>query len=128
MKETLKEKEMICIVCPIGCHINVIESNESEDGYEVEGNKCPRGKIYGIKEMTSPTRVVSTTVSIENAFLKRLPVKTDNPVPKDLIFECMKIINEVVVKAPVKVGDIIIENILDTGVNIVATRSMNEIK
>jgi CxxC motif-containing protein len=128
MKETLREKEMICIVCPIGCHLKVFESKESEDGYEVEGNKCPRGKIYGIKEMTNPTRVVTTTVSIENAFLKRLPIKTDNPVAKELIFECMRVINEAVVRAPVKVGDIIIENILNTGVNIIATRSMDESK
>jgi CxxC motif-containing protein len=127
MRESVKEKEMICIVCPMGCHINVVENMESEEGYEVEGNKCPRGKVYGIKEMTCPTRVVPTTVAIEDAFLNRLPVKTDDPIPKELIFECMEIINEVVVKAPVKVGDIIIENILDTGVNIVATRSMNKI-
>lgn len=127
MRETVKAKEMICIVCPMGCHINVVENMESEDGYDVEGNKCPRGRAYGIKEMTCPTRVVPTTVKIENAFLKRLPVKTDEAIPKELIFECMEIINEVVVQAPVKVGDIIIENILDTGVNIVATRSMKKI-
>lgn len=128
MREMVNKKEMICIVCPIGCHLNIVENLESEDGYEVEGNKCPRGKIYGIKEMTCPTRIVPTTVAIENAFLKRLPVKTDKPIPKELIFECMEIINKAVVKAPVKVGDIIIGNILGTGVNIVATRSMDKIK
>lgn len=128
MKETLNKKEMICIVCPIGCQLTVMENLESQDGYRVEGNKCPRGKVYAIEEMTCPTRIVTTTVCIENSFLKRLPVKTHKPIPKELIFKCMSAINEVVVKAPVKVGDIVIENILDIGVNVVATRSMNEIK
>ena len=119
------EKNMICIVCPTGCRIKVTEDNSLEAGYKVEGNKCKRGITYGVKEMTNPTRMLPTTVVINNAFLNRLPVRTDVAIPKTLIFECMDVINKVEVDAPIKMGDIIISNILDTGANIIATRSMN---
>ncbi|MGM0507695.1 MAG: DUF1667 domain-containing protein [Fusobacteriota bacterium] len=122
------KKEMICISCPIGCRLTVISDETEESGYRVEGNICPRGKAYGIKEMTNPTRIIPTTVKIEGALLPRLPVKTEQGVPKEVIFDCMDEINKVEVEAPVKLGDIIIKNILDTGVNIVATRSMKREK
>ncbi|WDV46486.1 DUF1667 domain-containing protein [Clostridiaceae bacterium M8S5] len=114
-------KEMICIVCPMGCHINV---EKSGDEYVVTGNKCPRGKTYGIKELTNPTRVLTTTVKIKGGLLNRLPVKTVDAVPKELLSECMKVINNVEVTSPIKVGDIIVKDILGTGVNVVASRSM----
>lgn len=114
-------REVICIVCPVGCHLKV----EEKDGeYIVSGNKCKRGADYGVKEVTAPTRVLPTTVKITGAALNRLPVKTDGAIPKEMIFEAMKIINQVEVASPVHVGDIIIENILDTGINIVATRDL----
>lgn len=118
------ERKMICISCPMGCRLTVTEDINLEDGYRVEGNLCPRGKAYGIKEMTNPTRMVPTTVKIKNGILPRLPVKTSDGVPKDMIFKCMEEINKVEVEAPVKVGNIIIKNILSTGVDIVATRTM----
>jgi len=118
------EKEMICIICPIGCRLKVSSDDSQIDGYAVEGNKCIKGKSYGIKEMTNPTRILPTTVIINNAFLNRLPVRTSQPVPKPMIFECMKVINSIEVEAPVKIGDVLIENILDTGADIIATRSM----
>ncbi len=121
----MEERKMICISCPIGCHLTVTEENGE---YVVEGNQCKRGEVYGKKEMTDPTRVVPTTVKIRGARLRRLPVKTHIPLSKPLIFEAMKLINMVEVEAPVKVGDIVIENILDTGVNIVATRSMKRVE
>ncbi|WP_105616595.1 DUF1667 domain-containing protein [Vallitalea okinawensis] len=117
-----KTHEMICIVCPLGCRLKVTENVE----LRVEGNKCKRGKEYALKELTFPTRVLPTTVSIKNGILPRLPVKTNAPIPKDKIFDAMKIINKVEVVAPTKVGDIIIANILDTGVDVVATRDMDE--
>lgn len=114
--------EMVCIVCPIGCRLTVTEDKEQ---LSVEGNQCKRGKEYAIKEMTHPTRVLPTTIKINGGLLKRLPVKTSAPIPKEKIFEAMKIINEVEVNAPIKMGDIIIENILETGVDVVATRDMD---
>lgn len=117
-----KEHDIVCIVCPIGCHMTVTETDEG--GWLVEGNTCKRGEKYGVKELTAPTRVLPTTVRIVGGSLNRLPVKTNDAIPKNLIFDAMDIINKVSVDAPVKVGDVIIKNILDTGIDIVASRSM----
>jgi CxxC motif-containing protein len=115
---------LICITCPIGCRLTVVKQG---DQMIVEGNQCKRGIKYAEDELTNPTRMIPTTVVIEGSHLRRLPVRTESPVKKGLIFDCMREINKVVVKAPVKVGDVIIENILNTGVNIIATRSMEKI-
>lgn len=120
-------KDMVCIVCPIGCRLTVEADATKESGFSVTGNRCNRGEAYGVEEMTNPTRMVPTTVIIEEGIFKRLPVKTEKPIPKGLIFKAMKEIDKVVVKAPVKCGDVIVENILDTGVNVVASRSMKHI-
>lgn len=112
--------ELICIVCPQGCHLKVDEEN----GYEVKGNSCPRGAEYGKKELVNPTRVITTTVAIEGGIYRRIPVKTAGDIPKGMIFDIMEEINKVVVKAPIKVGDIIIENVLGTGVNVVSAKTM----
>lgn len=120
----MEKKEMICIVCPIGCHITVEEDKNSSLGYSVLGNKCIRGQKYGIEELTNPTRVITSTVKIINGLLNRLPVKTNGAIPKYMNFDCMKVINEVEVESPIKMGDIIIKNILGTGIDLVASRSM----
>lgn len=120
----MNKKDLICIVCPLGCNITI---KENKDGYEINGNKCPRGKDYSIKEMTNPTRIIPTTVKIKNAKFPRLPVKTSKAVPKKDIFKIMKIINCVEVNAPIKIGDIIIENILELNVDIVATRNLRKV-
>ncbi len=78
--------------------------------------------------MTAPTRMLPTTVKIQEGTLNRLPVRTANPVPKELLFDCMEIINHVEVQAPIKVGDVVIANILGTGVDVIATRSMGRSK
>lgn len=119
-------KELICIVCPIGCRLTVTKSAAEDEGFLVEGNKCNRGHGYAIKEMTNPTRVVTSTVIIRNGFLKRLPVKTDKPIPKSMIAACMDAINKVAVEAPIKINEMIIEDVLGTGANIIATRSMRK--
>jgi len=114
--------EMVCIVCPLGCKMSI----NFEQGIEfaVEGNQCARGNDYALEEATNPTRIVTSTVKIINSHLPRLPVKTDSPIPKDLIFPCMKQLEDVEVKSPVKKGEIIIQDLFGTGVNIVATKSM----
>ncbi len=119
------EKDIICIVCPVGCHLTV--KGEDLDSLEVSGNKCPRGDKYGKKELSDPRRVVPTTVRIENGLLARLPVKTSEPIPKPMIFDIMKEVKKVKLEAPVHTGDVVIENILNTGVDLVATRDMPRI-
>ncbi|MBR0385872.1 MAG: DUF1667 domain-containing protein [Erysipelotrichaceae bacterium] len=112
--------ELICIGCPRGCHLKVDEEN----GYTVTGNSCPVGAEYGANELRNPVRTLTTTVKITGAAHEMLPVKTDHPLPKGLQFEAMQLLKSVKVASPVHMGDVIVENILDTGVNIIAARDM----
>lgn len=115
------EKELICICCPRGCHLKVnIEENK------VTGNSCKRGESYGLNEVTNPVRVVTTTVKINNGEIDVLPVKTKGEIPKSLIFKCMDVLKNIEVNAPIKIGDIIVENILDTGIDIVSCRNLKK--
>lgn len=111
-------KELICTVCPKGCHLKV------DDNFNVTGNSCSRAIDYSYKEITNPTRVLTSTVKIKNAVHCRLPVKTDRDIPKAKIKDIMNIIDSITVNSPIKCGDKIFENVLNMGVNIVATKSM----
>lgn len=113
-------KELVCIVCPKGCRLKVDEEN----GYQVTGNSCERGADYGKKELTNPTRVITSTVKIIGGLYHRLPVKTSSDIPKHLIFDAVKLLDEVEVTSPVKVGDVVLKNILGTGVDFIATKNM----
>ena len=116
-------KELICIVCPKGCHLKIDEEND----YKVTGNGCERGADYGRKELTNPTRVLTTTVKIEGASIARLPVKTDGDIPKQVLFRAMEEINRITVKAPVKRGDIVLKNLLGLPVNVIATKTIESV-
>ncbi len=116
------ERQIICIVCPTGCRIQV--SGEDPEQLTVTGNECRKGEQYALKEVTNPTRTLITTVRINGAPLRRLPVRTNDEIPKQSIFPCMEIINAAEVEAPVEVGQVIVPDILGTGVDIIATRSM----
>ena len=113
-------KELICIVCPKGCHLKVDEN----DNYSVTGNGCERGVEYGQKELTAPTRVITSTVKVRGALYSRCPVKTAAPIPKGLITEAMKLLNDVELQAPVRVGDIVVADICGTGIPFIAARNL----
>ncbi len=113
-------KELICIVCPKGCHLLVDEQNN----YTVKGNSCKRGEEYGKNELINPTRTITSTVRILNSNNRMLPVKTDKPIAKNLIFDAVKLLNNVEVSSPIKSGDIILKNILNTNVNFIATKTI----
>lgn len=113
-------KHLICIVCPKGCHLNVDEEN----GYKVTGNSCPRGAEYGKIELTNPTRVLTSTVKITGAIHRRCPVKTDRAIPKVLMLKAMKKLDGVELASPVERGDIVIEDLLGTGANLIVTKDM----
>ena len=113
-------RDLICIVCPRGCHLHV------DDELNVTGNTCKRGAIYGYNEVTSPTRMITSTVKIEGGALNRLPVVTSSPIPKDKIFEVMKEINKASVKAPVHIKDVVIKDVLGLGVDILASRNIEK--
>lgn len=111
-------KELTCIICPVGCHLKI------DDQLNVSGNKCARGKVYAIAEMTAPKRMLTTTVKTTFSDVPRLSVKTKDPIPKELIFKIMAELDNVIVTNSVKIGDIIVENILETHVDVVATKSI----
>lgn len=118
----MSKKEMTCIVCPMGCFLEI---ETGDDGsYKITGNRCKRGEEYAIKELISPMRVLTSTIKLKNSHLKKLPVRTDGVIPKKMIFECVNMLKTVEAEAPVKMGDIIVHNILGTGVNVVSSRSV----
>lgn len=119
-------KEMICVACPIGCSL-VVELDKSGHVLTVAGNQCKRGEEYAITECTAPTRTLTTTAKVTGGITPLIPVRSEKPLPKETLMESVKLINAVRVNAPVKIGDIVIANILDTGVDIIASNSCPEI-
>ena len=112
-------KELICITCPRGCHLKVDEERKI-----VTGNFCKRGEVYGLNEVINPVRVVTSTVKIEGASINLLPVRTNKPIKKTLIMDVLKKLKTIKVMAPIHVGDVIVENIFGSGVDIIATREL----
>lgn len=116
-------KNFVCIQCPKGCLLEV----NTETG-EVKGNSCPRGKTYGLAEATHPIRTITSTVKVEGGRIARCSVKTANPVPKEKMFEVMQEIDSVTVTAPTHIGDVVIHNVCDTGVDVIATKDVEAVK
>ncbi len=119
-----EQKEIICILCPLGCKMQVKEKADQSGELTVRGIQCKEGKKYAYEEYKNPTRILTSTVVIHNAPLPRLPVKTSKALPKGLIYSAMEEINKVELTAPVKIGTVIIEDLLGTGIDIVASRSL----
>ena len=118
----MEERLLTCIGCPMGCQLTV--TMEGTEVLSVLGNTCPRGDIYARKEVTNPTRIVTSTIAITGGDKERISCKTASDIPKNRIFDVMKEINHAVVRAPKKRGDILIENVAGTGVNVIATRDI----
>lgn len=108
-------RELTCICCPLGCRITI--NSEGDKILSVTGNTCKRGEAYAISECTHPMRTVTSTVMTDRGV--PVSVKTADPIPKDKIFECMKIINGITAKTPIKTGDTIFEDVF--GARLVAT-------
>ena len=120
----METRELTCIGCPMGCLITVeLEKGEVKS---VTGNTCAQGDAYARKEVTNPTRIVTSTVVMQDGTKPRLPVKTKSDVPKSKIFDVMKEINDIVAEAPKKIGDVIIEDVAGTGVPVIATRTIEK--
>ncbi|MBT3358155.1 MAG: DUF1667 domain-containing protein [Rhodospirillales bacterium] len=115
----------LCIGCPLGCRLEVEQDVKTDEIVEVRGWSCKKGDRYGRQEHVDPRRMVTTTVRIDGAALARLPVKTSDEVPKQLVAEVCRLLQGVSVDAPVSVGDVIIGDIAGTGADIVATRDMS---
>lgn len=112
-------KEMVCIVCPRGCRLKVDEAT-----LEVTGNTCPRGAEYGRNEVTRPMRTVTGSVAITGGIHPRLAVRTDRAVPKEKMFDIMKVLHGFTACAPVKRGEVLIADVCGTGASVISSRDM----
>lgn len=117
------KKEIICTVCPRGCHILV--EGEGEKILSMEGFGCKRGETYATNEFSHPARILTTTVKMEGVENDLLPVRSNGALPKEKIFDCMEVIRKAEAKLPVKRYDVIVKDICGTGVDIVATKDMD---
>lgn len=118
----MEVRELICIGCPLGCPLSVqIENGEV---VSVSGNTCKRGEEYGKKEVTNPTRIVTSSVHVQNGEIEMVSVKTERDIPKGKIFACMEEIRKVTVEAPIRIGDVVIADCAGTGVSIIATKDV----
>ena len=118
----MEVKNLICINCPMGCALTV-EMN-GDEVVSVSGNTCNRGDAYARKEVTNPTRIVTSTVKVSGGQSGMVSVKTKEDIPKGKIFECIKELQNIQVQAPVRIGDVIVHDIAGTGVDVVATKNV----
>jgi len=118
-----REEMIICVGCPLGCEIKLILSDRNEE-IEVSGNKCKEGKQYALEEFSNPVRTLTATVLTKDSSQPLLPVRTSKPILKTLLRQGMSIIAETTVKPPIKMDDVIVPNLLDTGVDVIATSDL----
>ena len=121
----MEEKNLICIGCPMGCPLTV--KMEHGEVVSVTGNTCKRGDIYARKEVTNPTRIVTSTVRVTGGSEAMVSVKTKEDIPKGKIFDCVKALKNVEVAAPVHIGDVLVKNVAGTGVDVIATKNKGQI-
>lgn len=114
---------MICVNCPVGCDIRVTVLDG--DVIAVDGNTCPRALAFARKEVSNPERVFATTVRVEGGKLPVCPVRSRGPVPKSRVFDISREVARQVVKAPIEIGQVILADVCGTGVDIIASRSLN---
>ena len=118
------KKQFTCIVCPEGCLLAI---DEKQDGsYTIKGNKCKRGKKFAVEEIINPKRVVTTTIKINGRNFKRLPVRSDKPVPKEDMIKLVEEIKKLKVKKPVAMGDVLLRNFNNSNINVIASMDITE--
>lgn len=115
-------RNLTCIGCPLGCSLTV--TMEEGNVLSVSGNTCPRGDAYARKEVTNPTRIVTSTVRVADGIAPMVSVKTASDIPKGKIFDCVAALREITVTAPVAIGDIILADAAGTGVAIIAAKNI----
>ena len=118
----MEKRNLTCIGCPMGCAL-LVEMNGKEI-ISVTGNTCKRGDVYARKEVTNPTRIVTSTVRVTGGDHEMVSVKTKEDIPKGKIFDCVKALKTVEVAAPVHIGDVIMKDVAGTGVDVVATKNV----
>ena len=124
-----KTLQFNCTTCPSECLLTVVVEDETAGaaGVSVSGNRCPRGRAFGVQEVTCPMRVLASTVRVTGGDERLLPVRTAEAIPRALHFKAMEVVRATAVAAPVRMGDVVIENLLDTGVDLVASMDVEAV-
>lgn len=120
----MNTRDLTCIGCPLGCSLTV--TMENGEVTAVSGNTCPKGDAYARKEVTNPTRIVTSTVRVTGGSAAMVNVKTASDIPKDKIFDCIEALKSIAVEAPVKIGDVILADAAGTGIDIVAAKNISK--
>ena len=118
----MEVRNLTCINCPMGCALTV--EMRGDEVVNITGNTCKRGEVYAQKEVSNPTRIVTSTVRVSGGKSDMVSVKTREDIPKGKIFECVRALKNVQVQAPIRIGDVIVSNIADTGIDVVATKNV----
>ena len=130
MENTIEKIPLTCIICPMGCSMEV-EVETDADGHKkvlsVKDNGCKRGEQYAAKELQNPTRTLTSTIKVNGGALPVVPVKTAGEVPKNMLLQCMEVVRRASCKAPVKRGDILLYDLLGTGINVIACADVEKI-
>jgi CxxC motif-containing protein len=116
------KKHFVCVVCPIGCEIDVV--HDGSKIISMEGNKCEKSEEFVSQELIEPMRILTTTVRIQWSRWPVIPVRTDKSVPKRLFPRIMEQLRRIKLQAPINVLDVVVSDVLNTGANIIATRTM----
>lgn len=114
----MKEQKICCVVCPMGCEITVLDKDGT---LSTSGQGCPRGEVYAKSEYTAPVRILTTTVKAEGYSTPVISVRSSKPIPKERLMECMEVLHHICVSEPFIIGRSIVNNILDTGADIILT-------
>ena len=115
-------REIPCILCPVSCHASV--EKDARGNISITNLKCQRGERYVKQELKAPLRDIFTTISITGADIPRLPVRTSQPVPKNEVMNCIRALAKLQIKAPVHIGTVIYRNLLDLGIDVIASRTL----
>lgn len=117
-----ERREFICITCPVGCTLHAII--EGDELIEVDGGQCRRGVDFVREELTDPRRMLTTTVQVEGGILPLVPVRSEEPLPKALVLDVARALRNVVLNAPVAQHQVVLEDALGSGVNIITSRGI----
>lgn len=117
------KREVICTVCPKGCHVQVLEEGMNPPTL---GNECIRGQHYALQEVKQPMRMFTTTIALKNGEISRCPVMTRSPIPKEKLVEFAHWTQGLWVEAPVELNQVLVENAMNLGVDLIATRSLKK--
>ena len=116
------DRTVVCINCPVGCRMNVSIAENGEI-LAVSGNTCPRGSVYARQECVLPERIITAVIPVNGSNIP-LSVKTSRPVPKSMIYDIMRELSRIQITLPVSIGQTVLSDVLHTGADIVATRSL----